>query len=239
MTTVGRPLVSSVGAVDRLGVVPVDHDRMPTERLRALPVRVGVPAEHRLAALAEPVDIEDRRQVVELVVRSVVERLPDRSLGRLAVAVEHPDVGRHPVEVLGAQRHSDPDRESLSERTGGYVHPGQHRSRVALEAAAVLPVSQQLLVVDRANRPEDRIEEGRGMAFGEDEPVVPQVVRAIEVVAEVFRDQHGHQVGRGHARGGVPGLGGGRRPDGVHPELLAKLAPELDVVHAGNVTIWS
>ena len=77
------------------------------------------------------------------------------------------------------------------------------------------------------------------MAFREDEPVVPQVVRVVEVVAEVLRDQHGHQVGRGHARGGVPGLGCGGWADGVHPELLTKLAPELDVVHAGNVTIWS
>ena len=99
-----------VGAVDRLDVVPVDHDRVPAERLRALPVGVGVPAEHRLAALAEPVDVEDRGQVVELVVRGVLERLPDGSLGRLAVAVEHPDVGRHPVEVLGAQRDPDPKR---------------------------------------------------------------------------------------------------------------------------------
>jgi hypothetical protein len=53
---------------------------------------------HRLAALAEPVDVDDRDQVVELVVRGVLERLPLGALGNLAVAAERPDAERQPVE---------------------------------------------------------------------------------------------------------------------------------------------
>src|SRR4029453_9312106 len=73
----------AVGAVDLLDVVPVDLDRVPAEGAGPLDVRAGVPALHRLAALPEPVDVEDRTQVVELVVGRVLERLPDGSLGGL------------------------------------------------------------------------------------------------------------------------------------------------------------
>ena len=49
-----------VGGGDRLDVVAVDRDRVPAERLGAAPVGVEVPADHRLARLPEPVDVDDR-----------------------------------------------------------------------------------------------------------------------------------------------------------------------------------
>ena len=57
----------AVGGVDCLDVVAVDLDRVPAERLEPARVRGEVPAVHRLAALAEPVDVDDRGEVVELV----------------------------------------------------------------------------------------------------------------------------------------------------------------------------
>ena len=86
----GRAGRLRVRTVDRLDVVSVDLDRLPAERVRSIAIRVEIPADHRLAALAEPVDVDDRRQVVELVVRRVLECFPHRALGHLAVAAQHP-----------------------------------------------------------------------------------------------------------------------------------------------------
>ena len=80
-----------VRPVDLLDVVPVDLDRVPPERSRALDVHARVPADHGLAALTEPVHVDDRSEVVELVVRRVLVGLPHRALRHLAVAAEHPD----------------------------------------------------------------------------------------------------------------------------------------------------
>jgi hypothetical protein len=128
-----RRLRLAVGRVDRLDVVAVDLDRMPAERPEAIRERGQVPAVHRLAPLAEPVDVDDRGQVVELVERSVLGRLPHRPLGHLAVAAEHPDARRQPVELLRRERHADADRQALAERARGDVDPRQHRRRVPLE----------------------------------------------------------------------------------------------------------
>ena len=113
--TVGAPVVSSASAyarVDRLHVVAVDLDRMPAEGLGPLRVRVEIPAVHRLAALAEPVHVDDRDQVVELLVPGVLERLPHRALGHLAVAAQHPDPVREPVEPLARERDPDAVRQA-------------------------------------------------------------------------------------------------------------------------------
>jgi hypothetical protein len=192
-----------VGAVDRLDVVSVDRDRVPAERLRTRDVRVEVPAVHRLAALAEPVDVDDRGQVVEPAVSRMLERLPHRALGHLAVAAEHPDAVREPVEALAGEGDADAVREALSERAGGDVDPRDFRSRVALEPTAERAEREQLLVPDRPCGLEDRIEERRRVALREDEVVVPRVVRVVEVVVQVLREQDGHEVGRGHRRGRV------------------------------------
>ena len=61
----GGGLGLGVGGLDRLDVVAVDRDRLPAEGLDAAHVAVEVPAEHRLARLAEAVDVDDRGQVVE------------------------------------------------------------------------------------------------------------------------------------------------------------------------------
>jgi hypothetical protein len=220
-----------VGAVDRLHVVAVDLDRVPAEGARPVRVRVEVPAVHRLAALAEPVDVEDRDEVVELVVRRVLERLPLRALGDLAVAEEHPDAEGQPVELLAGERHPDAVRQALAERARRHVDPRDPRRRMALEHAPELAIGLQVVDRDGPGRAVHAVEERRGMSLREDEPVVVRILRLREVVPEVLREQHRHQVGGRHARGRVTGLGGGGAADGVDPELLPELAPEIGVVH--------
>jgi hypothetical protein len=202
-----------VGAIDRLDVVAVDLDRVPAEGAGAVGVGIEVPAVHCFAALAEPVDVDDRGQVVEPVEGRVLESLPHRPLGDLAVATQHPDAVRQPVELLPGDRHPDAVRQTLPQRAGRDVDPRDLRRRVTLEPRAERAEREQLLDVDRAGRAVHRVEQGRRVALREDEPVVVRVVGRVEVVAEVLVQQHRHQVGRGHRRGRVAGLGDGHAAD--------------------------
>ena len=54
-----------VGGLDRVDVVAVDLDRVPPEGACARGVAGKVPSEHGLARLPEPVDVDNRDQVVE------------------------------------------------------------------------------------------------------------------------------------------------------------------------------
>ena len=59
---------------------------------------------------------------------------------------------------------------------------------------------QQLVVADRARRLEDGVEQRRGVALREDQVVVVRRLGVGEVVAQIARQQHRHQVRRRHAR---------------------------------------
>ena len=124
--------------IDRRDVVPVDLDRLPAERLRPNAVRIEIPAVHRLAGLAEPVDVDDRGQVVERVEAGVLERLPDRALGHLGVAAQAPDPIRKPIQLLAGERDAHRDRQALTQRSSRHVDPRQDRRRVPLDPAAEL-----------------------------------------------------------------------------------------------------
>src|SRR5207249_10082052 len=95
-----------------------------------------VPAVHGLAALPEPVDVDDGGQVVEPVEGRVLERLPHRALGDLAIAAKHPDAVRKPVELLAGERDPEAVRKSLPERAGRDIDPRNLGSRMSLQPAA-------------------------------------------------------------------------------------------------------
>ncbi len=237
--TVGAPVVASASVnapVDLLDVVAVDRDCVPAERAGTRDVDVEIPADHRLATLSQPVDVEDRGQVVELVVGRMLECLPHRALCHLAVAAENPGVGGDAIEALGGEGRPDSDRKTLTERAGGDVDPGEDGRGVPFEPASELAVREKLLVRDHAGGEVDRVEQRRRVALGEDQPVVRRALRRVEVVAEEAVDEHRQQVGGGHRRGGMPGLRSGAHADGVDSELLSQLAPALGVSHAGHST---
>ena len=206
------------GAVDLGQVVTVDDHDAGTERRGAGGVGIEVPAELGRAALPEPVDVDDNDQVGQAVMGGLVQRLPDRALGQLAVAAQHPDPVRQPVQVLASQRDPHPVGQPLAERAGGHVHPGQDRGRVALKALPEPPVpGHQLLLGDDADGLERRVQQRRGVALGEDQVVVGGQPRVVPVVAQVPGDEHGEQIGRRHAGGRVPRACAGRRADRVPP----------------------
>ena len=238
----GRPARGPDGLlirrVDRRHVVAVDLDRVPAERLRAALVGVQVPADHRLARLAEPVDVEDRGQVVEPVERGVLERLPHRPLGHLGVAAQHPDAVGQAVEPLAGEGDADADREALPERAGGHVRGRDPRRRVALQPRVELAEREELLLADDAGRLEHGVVQRRGVTLGEDQVVVGGVVEVGRVEPQIAAlEQHRQQVGGRHRRRRVAGAG--RRADahGVDAQLLAQLREALGVAHAA--TSWS
>ena len=104
-----------------------------------------------------------------------------------------------------------------------------------LEPAAELPVGAELLLGERARGAEQAVDEWRGVALREDQPVVPRVVRRVEVVPQVRREEHGREVGGRHRGGRVPGARLGARANRIDPQLLSQLPPKLALVHQGSL----
>ena len=229
-----------VGGLDLVDVVAVDLDRVPAEGLDPALVAVEVPAEHRLAGLAEAVDVDDRDDVVQALPAGVLEGLPHRALGHLGVAAQAPDAVGQLVQVACRHRDADRDRQALAERARRHVRRRDPRGGVALQPRVELAEGQELLVVDRARRLEDRVVQRRGVALGEDQVVVGRVGRVVVVEPQVAVQQDGHQVGGRHRGRRVAGAGGGRAADRVDPQLLAEVAAEVASL-AGHhaATSWS
>jgi hypothetical protein len=213
--------------IDRLDVVAVDRDRAPAERAGALDIDIEVPPDHRLATLPEPVDVENRDQVVELVVAGVLVCLPHGSLGHLAVPAKDPDAVRKPLEVLPGDRHPDADRKALAERAGGDVDPGDERRRVPFEHAPVRAVLEHLRLGDRPGGAVDGVQQHGRVPLREHEPVVGGTLRVGEVVAEVAVHEHREKICGRHRGRRMSRPRGGAHPDGVDPELLTQLASPL------------
>ena len=214
-----------VRGIDGADVMSVDLDRVPAYRRE--PPRVGakVPAVHRLPGLPETVDVEDRDQVVEACHGRVLETLPHRALSQLAVARQDPDTIRQTIQALAGESDAHPDRQSLAERSRGDIDPGQHRRRMPLKAAAALSVRQQRLVVDRAGGAVQGVQQRRGMTLAENKVVVSRVIRRVEVVAQVLREEDRHEIGGRHRRRRVARVRGRTRPDRVDPELPTEVGP--------------
>ena len=122
-----RPLVGqrvAIREVDLIHVVPVDLDGAPAERLGTVAEHVRVPPVHRLAALSEPVEVQDRRHVAGPVERRRLHRLPDRPLGHLGVAEHDPHVRVDAVDPH-RQRHPETHGQPLAERARRHVDPGE------------------------------------------------------------------------------------------------------------------
>lgn len=59
----------------------IDDDRVEAESLEPFAVNFHVVLQRSWLALSEPIDVEDRAQIVEIVVRGEVKRFPDRTFG--------------------------------------------------------------------------------------------------------------------------------------------------------------
>ena len=219
------------GIVDGSHVVPVDLEHPGAECLRSAGVRAQVPAELGRAALAQAVDVDDRDEVRQLVVRGLVQCLPDRSLGDLAVPAEHPDRECAVLQVLACERDPDAVGQPLAQRSGGDVHPRQNRGGVALQTLSEAPVpGHQFILRDDADGLEHRVQQRRRVPLREDQVVVRGGLRVIPVESQMPGDEHGEQVRSGHARGGMPRAGAGARSDRVDSQLGGDLGRRVETL---------
>ncbi len=164
---------------------------------------------------------------------------PHRALGQLAVPAQHPDAVPGALESLAGQGDADADRQALAERAGGGLHPREPlRGGMPFETAVQHAEGEQFGVVDGSRGLVGGVEQGRGVALGQDEAVVAGVGGAVEVVVEVVGEQDGHQVGGGHGGGGVSGARGIGGPHTVHAQLLSEF-DEFTGVHGAPSGGWS
>ena len=187
----------------------------------------GVVLPHRRTALAEPVDVGDAAQVVELVDGGDVGRLPHGSFRRFAVAEQHvgPVVGLDPARI---QRDTDRGTDALPQRSGGDVDERQTRRRVTLEIG-VDPRS--FSSSSRSNAPASAhaaYRTGAACPFDSTNRSLSTWCGSRGIEAHLGEEQRGDDVGRRTAAGRVPASGFGRRHDRVDPE------PRRDVLQGGN-----
>ena len=230
----GRAVVGdrvAVRAIDLLDIVPVDRRSVPTEGLGSVAEHVRVPSMHRRTTLPEAVEVEDRGDVACPVERDRLHRFPHRAFRHLGVTQQDPDPSVAPVEPH-REGHPEPDREALAERAGRHVHPGQlgDRRRMALQRRSLSAERQKLVVAERADPLQGRVEPRRRVALRQDEPVVQRVRGILDVEAEMVGEQDGQQVRAGHRRGRVTGTGGRRRAQAIDGDLCGEPVPELSAI---------
>jgi hypothetical protein len=229
-----RPVVlrgDAIRAIDRHDIVPIDRERVPSERLRPSDEDVRVPAVHRRSSLSQPIQIDHAGQVGDTVMRCRLHRLPDRSLRGLRVSDQHPHACGALVQSH-RECHPEADRRPLSQRAGRGLHPRQlgDRRRVALDRRAEFPERQHHPIIDRADRLHGGVEHGRRVSFRQDESIVRRALRVVDVGPQMVGEQHGDEMrgGEGGGRMAGPGLGGGS--DAVDPELRGEVVPQMGAV---------
>ena len=104
---------------------------------------------------------------------------------------------------------------------------------MAFEVAAELAQLEQFLRREQPGLGPGRVQQRRGVAFGENEAVVVVVMRVLRVVAHVPEEQRRHQVRRRTARSGMPAARRRGRRNGMNPQLVgdALQALNINVVH--------
>ena len=188
----------------------VDDDRVPAEGLPSAGELVHVVFPHRVAALAERVDVGDGADAVQPVEHGGIGRLPDRPLGALAVA--HQDVGaRVRSDATRIERDADGRAQALAERAGRHVDKRQPRRRMALEGRADGSELEQLVATEGAGLGPRRIEQRRGVPLRQHEAIGVRGAGVLRIEPELAEEQRRDDFGGGHARGrmATAGLGGG------------------------------
>src|SRR5947209_3985613 len=101
---------------------------------------------------------------------------------------------RQLVEVLAGQRDAHADRETLPERTSGHIDPRKRGRRMTFQSAPKLSICEEFFLGNRAGRLVHGVQKGRSVALRKDEMVVVWILRIVEVVPKVLREQDSHQI---------------------------------------------
>lgn len=187
--------------------MPVDNDGMPAESGPAGTVGFHVVLQHGGIALPQAVHIHDGAEIVETGMSGHFSRLPHRALDGLAVSHQHIGAVIGLIDGLGVECKADSGGQPLAQRTGGHIHEGQTRGRMAFEIGSECAQFQQ---VGRRKQPGFRpggIKQGSRMALGENEAIAVRQLRVVGVVPHHREKQGRRDVGRRTATGRMAAAG--------------------------------
>ena len=226
-----RPLQ---GLPDLPDLVPVHLEDIPSESLEFPLIRPEVMAVHGGLRLRQPVDVRHSRQVVQPQVDRRVGRLPDRSLRHLTVPHHHVGPPAGPGQLLG-RGHAHAHRQPLSQRTGGSLDPLHPRGGVPFQHTRDLAQVHQAAHRNDPGLGIGRPQNRRSMPLGQDELVVPPVVRVFDVVLHLVKEQAGgdlrhRHTGRGMARSGPAG-----HLERVDPQLFRDQSQIFILAHGNKL----
>ena len=154
---------------------------------------------------------------------------------RVGVVVDERIAELRVHDALG-ERHADGVGDALAERAGRRLDAlGKAVFRVAGGLGAEL--AEVLDLLDRhvriAGQIEQRIEQHRAVAGRQHEAVAVRPFRVLRIVFQVFREQHGRDVGAAHRQAGMAGI---RLLDGIHREKTDRIGHPVmlfTVCHGG------
>ncbi len=106
---------------------------VPAERFRAPRVRVDVVAEHRLAPLPDPVDVQHADEVVQPAVGCERHPFPHGAFGDFAVTQQDERVVWELVDILGVQSQAEANGQRLAERASRSIRVRERQRGMTFE----------------------------------------------------------------------------------------------------------
>jgi hypothetical protein len=133
------------------------------------------------------IPVDHHAQIVDAVMRSSSGGLPRLAFLKLSIGHEAVDAGIALCQ-FGAHGHPQGNRQSIAKRSTAGFHardlPG--RGWVALQHGAQLAEGPQLVTVEVSLIGKDRIQDGAGMAIGQNEAIAVVPLRVARVVAQIL-----------------------------------------------------
>ena len=193
--------------LDRVVVVSVDLQHLPTVRLEAL-LRVIAVRIRDMSLDLDVVEVVDDLESAELQRAREGRCLVADALLHVAVAAKDPGEVRALLH-LRADRHADAHRKTLSKRARRHLD-ARHHPALGMSRAAASELAERLqflhLEVARPGKMRERVNERRGMSAREDETVAVRPRRVLRIDLEMTKPQGRDEVRHTHRRTGMPGI---------------------------------
>ena len=156
-------------------------------------------------------------------------RLVVHAFHQAAIPGNHPGtvidqiVAEHGVQMTFGKSHAHRHGKALPQRTGGAFHAVQQEI-LRVTGAGAAQLAEVANVLERglrvAGKVQQRIDQHRSMAGGQNEPVAVRPVGIGRIELQEILEQHGRGIGHAHRHAGVAAIGGlhgvhGKRPDGI------------------------
>ena len=190
--------------VDGLDVVARNGQHVPTEGGPALLLRILLHDVLGAAADLQAVAVHERAQVIELVVAAAHGALPDRALGKLAVAHDGVDAVVAAIHLAG-KRHPDGHGQAVTQRARVHLDALELVVGVADVGAAELgEAGLDVVEVQIALVAEHRVVGLHGVALGEHEAIAVGIVDGLGRNVEVIGIEGHEGVDDRHVAADVP-----------------------------------